>query len=361
MNTVHEYKCPCCDGAIVFDSNSQKMECPFCGTEFDVETLASYDEVLNTDGESRMEWEESPGEQWREGETEGLRVYVCSSCAGEIVTEETVGATHCPYCGNPTVMMGQFSGDLKPDCIIPFKLDKKAAVEALMSHYKGKRLLPRIFKDQNHIEEVKGVYVPFWLYDAKADASMRYKATRTRFWSDSRYNYTETSYFSVLRQGSLSFDSVPVDGSSKMDDALMESLEPFDVSKAVDFQTAYLSGYFADKYDIDSIASAQRASERIKKSTADEFAKTVKGYATVIPESSSININKGSAKYALYPVWILNTEWQGKNYTFAMNGQTGKLVGNLPLDKTAYRNWLLGLTGAIGAVCFGLSLILWML
>ena len=361
MATLQEYKCPCCDGAIAFDAESQKMKCPFCGNEFEMETLASYDSELQNDSESNMQWETNAGSEWQEGEADGLRTYQCKSCGGEIVGDDTLAASKCPYCGNQVVMMGQFSGALKPDFVIPFKLDKKAAKEALLNHYKGKRFLPKVFRDQNHIEEIKGVYVPFWLFDADADANIRYKATRIRHWSDSRYEYTETSFYNVTRQGSLGFEKVPVDGSTKMDDALMESIEPFDFSQAVDFQTAYLAGYVADKYDVDAETSIERANERIKKSTEDAFASTVDGYTTVTPVMSSINLENGTSKYALFPVWLLNTDWNGQKYTFAMNGQTGKLVGDLPLDKGAYKRWLFGLTGVISAVCLGISYLLWLI
>jgi len=245
--------------------------------------------------------------------------------------------------------------------VIPFKIDKKGALEALKKHYGGKRLLPKAFTKQNHIEEIKGVYVPVWLFDTDAEAGIRYKATRVRTWSDSRYDYTETSTYSVKREGTIGFECVPVDGSTKMDDTLMESIEPFDFSGAVDFQTAYLAGYLADKYDVDSEQSIARANERIKRSTEDAFAATVQGYATVTPVSSGISLKNSVARYALYPVWLLNTSWNGNQYTFAMNGQTGKFVGDLPLDKSAYKRWLFGLTGAISAAVFAASYLLWLL
>lgn len=361
MSVLQQYKCPCCDGAIEFDTSSQKMKCPYCGTEFEMETLVSYDNQLKNEQTDNMNWDTTAGCEWQEGEAEGLRVYACKSCGGEIVGDETTAATSCPFCGNPVIMMGQFSGALKPDYVIPFKYDKKAAVEALKKHYGGKRLLPKVFANQNHIDEVKGIYVPVWLFDADADANIRYKASRVRTWSDSSYRYTETSFYSVIRGGTIGFERVPVDGSTKMDDTLMESIEPFDFSGAVDFQTAYLSGFLADKYDVDSEQSIARANERIKKSTEDAFLSTVQGYVTVIPEASSISLQNGVAKYALYPVWLLNTSWNGKKYTFAMNGQTGKFVGDLPLDKGAYKKWLFGLTGIIGAVAFAISYLMWLL
>ncbi len=362
LEVLQEYKCPCCGGSIGFDSASQKMKCPYCDTEFEPETLASFDEELKAenDREDDLHWETAAGSEWQEGEADGLRSYICNSCGGEIIGDETTGATTCPFCDSPVVMMGQFSGSLKPDYVIPFKLDKKAAKEALLKHYSGKKLLPKVFMDQNHIDEVKGIYVPFWLFDANADANIRYKATRIRSWSDSNYYYTETRYYAVRRAGTLGFNRVPVDGSTKMEDDLMESIEPFDFSEAVDFQTAYLAGYFADKYDVDAEKSIERANERIKKSTEEAFASTVKGYSSVIPESTSIRLQNSQAKYALYPVWLLNTTWNGQKFTFAMNGQTGKLVGDLPLDTSAYKKWLFGLTGAVGALSMLVSFLIWL-
>ena len=360
MPTLQEYKCPCCGGAIEFDSSLQKMKCPYCDTEFDMETLASYDAGLKDEQDS-MEWETSAGGEWQEGEANGLRSYICRSCGGEIVGDANSAATSCPFCGNPVVMMGQFSGALRPDFVIPFKLDKNAAKAGLQKHLTGKRLLPKIFKDQNHIDEIKGVYVPFWLFDTDADARVRYRTTKLRCWSDSEYNYTETSHFLVHRGGSVGFEHVPVDGSSRMADDLMESIEPYDFSDAVGFQTAYLAGYFADKYDVGADESIERANERVKKSAEEAFASTVEGYDTVTAESSSVQLHGGKAKYALYPVWILNTTWKGQKYTFAMNGQTGKFVGDLPVDKAAARRWKLILTAAFSAAVYAAAWLLWFL
>ena len=358
MSVLQEYKCPCCGGAIEFDSKSQKMKCPFCGTEFDIEALKSYDEGLKSDAEDNMQWETSAGAEWQNGETDGLKSYVCKSCGGEIVGDENTAATSCPFCGNPVVMMGQFSGALKPDIIIPFKLDKKAAKEGLQKHLTGKRLLPKVFRNQNHIDEIKGVYIPFWLFDADVNARVRYRATIIRTWDDEDYDYTETNYYDVHRGGFVSFDNVPVDGSSKTPDDLMESIEPFNINEAVDFQTAYLAGYLADKYDVTAEESIERANERIKRSTEEAFASTVKGYNSVTTEGSNINLQNGKAKYALYPVWLLNTTWNGKKYTFAMNGQTGKFVGNLPVDKAAAAKWFAELAVGISALTYVIPIIL---
>lgn len=361
MPELLEYKCPCCGGAIEFNSSLQKMKCPYCDTEFEMEALKGYDEELKRELTDDMQWETEAGGQWQSDEAEGLRSYVCESCGGEIVGDANMAATECPFCGNPVVMMDKFTGILRPDYVIPFKLDKKAAKEGLMKHLSGKKLLPKVFKDQNHIDEIKGIYVPFWLFDADAQVELRCRATKVRTWSDNDYDYTETSYYAVHRGGTIGFERVPVDGSSKMEDTLMESIEPYYFEDAVDFQTAYLAGYLADKYDVTAEDSLSHANERIKHSSEQAFADTIHGYASVMPESLSVRLSGGKAKYALYPVWLLNTTWNGQKYTFAMNGQTGKFVGDLPVDKAAAMKWTLGLTALCSLLVYGVVWLLWLM
>ncbi len=361
MGELQEYKCPCCGGGIRFDSKSQKLKCPYCDTEFELDALKQYDESLKQETADDMKWEKAEGSTWQEGEEQRLNAYHCESCGGEIMADQNTAASTCPFCGNPIIMTGKVSGALRPDILIPFKLDKKDAKAGLMRHLEGKKLLPKIFKDQNHIDEIRGIYVPFWLFNTQADANIRYRATRTRFWSDSRFDYTETSHFMINRAGSIDFERVPVDGDSKIPDDLMESIEPFDLSEAVAFQSAYLAGYLADRYDVDSETSAPRANERVKKTVERAFEETVTGYATVVTENSSVRLHDGSAQYALLPVWILNTTWNGKQYLFAMNGQTGKFVGDLPADPAEVRKMTIKLTLILTVVVYILRLVLWMI
>ena len=352
--------CPACNAEVSFRPGDKEATCPSCGAEFEVEALLALAARKAEAKQDAMTWDTQAGSEWDEGETDGLRVYGCKTCGGEIVADETTGATHCPYCGNPVVLSGHFAGALKPDLVIPFQVDKKAAIAALNNHYKGKLLLPRVFKDQNHIEEVKGLYVPVWLFDADADADIHYRASRTRSWSDSEYRYTETSYYSVYRCGGIGFENVPVDGSTKMEDALMESIEPYDITGAVPFKSAYLPGYLADKYDVDAEASIARANERIKRSTEEAFRSTVHGYTSVTTVDSAVNLQNGKARYALYPVWILNTDWNGQKFTFGINGQTGKVAGDLPMDKGKFWTWLVGVSGAVAAAAFAVSYLMWL-
>ena len=361
MADIQEFQCPCCGGAIEFNSTVQRMKCPYCDTEFEIEDLLAYDSVLRSAQDDDLNWHAQPGSSWHEEEEASLQDYLCQSCGGEIIADEATAATSCPYCGSPVILTGRLSGVLRPDCVIPFKLDKQEAKARLLQHCQGKRLLPKFFLDEAHLEQIKGIYVPFWLFDADTHASIRYRATKLRRWSTRDYIYSETHYYSVLRKGRLGFDNVPVDGSEKMPDALMEALEPFDFSQAVDFQTAYLAGYLADKYDIDADSSQQRAAQRIKQSVEDVFYETVHGFDTVSMESSGVQLTNSRAKYALFPVWILTTSFNGKRYTFAMNGQTGKFVGELPVDRKAAGLWTAGLTALFGLLIYGAAWLVWLL
>jgi predicted RNA-binding Zn-ribbon protein involved in translation (DUF1610 family) len=348
MAEIQEFKCPNCSGAVRFDSGAQKMKCPFCEAEFEVAALKEYQEALAEPAKDACDWGKA-GSEWDESELDGLASNACPSCGAEIVGDRNTAATVCPYCGNTQIVRRRLEGMLKPDYVIPFKLDKKAAKTALENFYWGKKLLPDFFRAENHIDSIQGVYVPFWLFDADASARIRYRASRTLAWSDSHYNYTKTDFYTLSRAGTLGFQKIPVDGSEKMDDSYMDAIEPFDYSGITDFETPYLSGYLAEKYDVDAAASVSRAEERVKQSITGEFAKTVTGYASVTQESSAIEVKQGEAHYALFPVWMLNTKYKGRDYLFAMNGQTGKRVGALPTDEGKAWKYRASLFFGIGA------------
>ena len=340
-----EYKCPSCGGTLEFDTATQMLKCPYCDSVYDVEALTEQLEDRETDlGQEEDAPLSHESDEWVD---ENLLVYVCESCGGEVIGDRSMGATTCPYCGNNIVITKQFEGALKPDFIMPFKVDRDAAIKAMKSYFKGKKLLPRTFSSESSLQEIKGVYVPFWLYDMDADGTAVFEGTRTRHWSDSRYNYTETSYFECMRSGKASFTGIPADASSKMPDDLMDSIEGYDYSEMVPYNSGYLAGFYADKYDLDAESQAERVKNRAKQTVKDDLKNTVLGYVTVTEKQSNISTTSRKYRYALLPVWILNTKWNGRNFTFAMNGQTGKFVGNLPMDKGLYGMYF-AISGLIG-------------
>ena len=343
MAQLLEYKCPACGASLQFDSGSQQVVCPYCDSTFTPQSLIDYDAFLHQDAKNAdSETWEKDAAMWQKDEASGLNVYVCGACGGEVLGDDTLASARCPFCDNTVIMKRQFTGEWKPDLVLPFKLDREHAKQAFKKHLFGKKLLPNAFRSESNIEEIKGLYVPFWLFSSDVQSNMRFSGTKTRHWTDNKYDYTETSHYALLRGATARFERIPVDGSEKMDDALMDSLEPFDFSEAVDFQTAYLSGYFSDRYDVSSDISVERARKRFETTMEAHLMSTVSGYGGVTKQSSTGSEHNNRREYALLPVWLLHVRWNKKLYTFAMNGQTGKLVGNLPLDKGRYwKFWLL--------------------
>ena len=360
MADLYQYKCPNCGGNILY-SPSAGFECESCGSVFEKSVLDEYMEHLNAaaggqEGEEGAPQAKPDSENydWSSGVSGGQvdagKLYKCQSCGAEIVGESTTVSSACPYCGSPVVMKEMATGINKPDFIIPFKIDKTQAGEALKTLYKGKHFIPKAFRLTNKIKEIQPVYVPFWLFDCDAKASCTFDATRVATWEDKNYRYTKTDHFTALRDGNMSFSKVPVDGSFKMDDAYMDSIEPFDYSGLLDFDPAYLSGYAANKYDMDAKACFPRAQERIKGSIQRELASTVIGYTGVTPVSTQIDASNGTYHYALMPVYMVTTKYAGELYTFAVNGQTGKVTGKIPCDNGKFWATFAGIAAAVIAV-----------
>ncbi len=341
---VYSAPCPACGAPLRFDGGEGKLHCDSCGNKFEADVMRQVDQALNQAAQaSELDWQRQATGEWSEAEQAALKSYTCSSCGAEIVADETTAATECVYCGSASIMPGQISGSFRPDAVLPFAKVKQDAQNAYRNLIKGKPLLPKLFASENRIEKITGVYVPFWKFGCDADADITYRAERKSSYRSGDYMITDTDHFLVLRGGEIGFGNVPVDGSSKFDDAMMEAIEPFDSHGEVEFSTAYLPGYQAERYDVASEDAKPRADERIRQSITDVFRGTVNGYSSVITQSSSIRLQHGDVRNVMMPVWMLNTRWKDKTYTFAMNGQTGKIVGNLPVDKGLAVTWGLGL------------------
>lgn len=344
---VIEYKCPCCGAGLLFRGDSQQLTCEYCDNSFDLETVRAFNASESQETIEEFQWDQEPSERWSDAEESRLNVFICPSCGGESMTEETTAASFCPYCDNPTIMPGRLSGGLKPDAIIPFRMSKEDAKEAFRKLCKGKPLLPGMFTQEQRIEKITGIYVPFWLYDCCGNFDGDYNATRIHTWADANYNYTRTEHFLLKRGARADFQGIPMDGSSKMDNTLMESIEPFDYSQLQNFDMAFLSGYLADKYDVPSDQGKQRVKERVENAFDAQLQSSFLGYSTVVPTSRQLKIDHSKARYALMPVWIFNTRYRGKLYTFAMNGQTGRMTGSFPISPQKCAIWFGGIFAGV--------------
>lgn len=361
---VTNYQCPDCMGPLRYDGASGLLQCDYCGkthTPKEIEQLyhdqlqqaeqaaidaLSEEAEFAASGLSAEDFEVAP---WN-AEQEGMKIYLCPSCGAQLICEETTAATSCPYCGNPSVVPGQFHGLLRPDYILPFRLSKADAIASLKQYYKGKPLLSNHFSNENHINEIKGVYVPFWLFDGRAVADISYRATRVFSASHGNEMVTTTEHYDVRRAGTVQFTRIPADGSQKMPDDLMDSIEPFDYTDLKQFSTAYMPGFYADIYDVDDKISFERAKKRGTHSAEQILDSSVSGYSSITPIRKQVQMYRERTAYALLPVWMLSTQWKGKNYLFAMNGQTGKLVGDLPISPGKYLAWFAGIAAPLAGI-----------
>ena len=344
---LKNYKCPNCNGVITFDPNAQKLVCPSCGTELNVESVIAFNQLDGKQTQDHFDWDEY---NFEDLEADGMHSYTCEACGGENVGDASMASSSCPYCGNNVIVEKQFAGALKPNYIIPFKIDKDGAINALHEHFKGKVLLPNDFKKSLKLTKVSGLYVPYWLFDCDADGSFKYRATRTNSYRSGDYIITNTDHYMLYREGGMRFSNVPVDGSAKIDQTILESLEPYNFNELKPFKIAYLQGYLSDRFEEDANEAKPRANERIRQSMVDEFGATTVGFSTIMPTASNIDLHNGRIAYALLPMWMLHTKYKDKMYSFAMNAQTGKFVGDLPID---YLKLIL-----IALACFVLTAIL---
>ena len=354
------YTCPCCGAPLAYGGASGKLECASCGNNYELDAIQAMDAAESAD---QLEFRRG-GEAFGEGDAAQMQAFICKGCGAELMTEDTTTATECPYCGSPTILPDRIQGGVKPEKVIPFKLTKEQAQKQFEAYFKGKRLLPNIFlKSRNRIAEMRKLYVPYWLFDCEARANIVYDAEKRSTERRGEWEITHTRHYLVQRSGRMAFDSIPVDGSEKLDNRITESLEPYDLSAAVPFQPAVLAGALADHADVEAADCEKRAVERVENSISQAMRDTVSGYSSVSERSRSIHSDNGTATPVLMPVWLITTQKEGKTYTFAINGQTGKLTCDVPADRKKSLLWgggvfvgvlalialVLALAGAIGS------------
>lgn len=332
MNNAIDHKCPNCDAVLKFNPHGGNWKCEYCRSEFNLDDLNKHEEKLK---QEEKEVKKITNE-------EGLDVYTCNNCGASIVVDPNVSTTSCVYCKNTAILKDKLHGEFNPDFVIPFKHTKEDAIAAFKKLGKGKPLMPKAFNIKKNIKEITGIYIPFWLYDFDAAGEMDADCKRITTWRSGNYRYTKTDTYLVTRGGNMNFEKVPVDGSKRFPNDIMNSIEPFDYNELKPFNYSYLSGFLSEKYDMTSDEVIKEAINRAKNSFIEEMKNDIRGYNTVIPTTNSINLNNTKKQYVLLPVWMLNVKYKDKIHTIAMNGQTGKMVGNIPVDvKKAIFMWIL--------------------
>ncbi|MFC4620398.1 TFIIB-type zinc ribbon-containing protein [Camelliibacillus cellulosilyticus] len=318
------YKCPSCGNDMTFDPKTGELTCDSCGR---VENIENYPEELK---EAKFSPEET---------TE----YHCENCGAVLITTADTVATHCSFCGAGVVIADRLSGHLAPKMVIPFTITKEEAVEAFKK-WCGKGLLtPKGFMSADRIKRITGMYIPFWLYDLNSKVQVRATCTRESTYEQGDYIYTETKFYDAYRDINLNYVKIPVDASEKMDDQLMDKLEPFSYDQLKDFKSPYLVGYLAEKYNYTDDDLLPRVKEKISSYIESYISSTFRGYHTVNYKQKDIHTKNVNSFYALLPVWMVSYDYNKTVYTFAMNGETGKVVGKPPISKGKVAAWFGGI------------------
>ncbi len=316
-----QYKCPACGAALKFDAEKQDFICEYCDSVFKEEDFFKSDEKLAVDAVQTQAKEN----------LENAVLYVCPSCGAEIVTDETTAATTCYYCSNPVVLSGKLSGELKPDFIIPFKIDKDGAISKFKEFCGKKKFLPKDFITDSRVEEIKGVYFPYWYIDCESNGSLNATSKQIKTWQVGDIRYTETTLMSHFRQGNMSVRDLPEAALKNKDRNILKYVCPFNSADFVPFSMSYLSGFFAERRNIEAAEIKESVVQRIKSMSTEKLRRSVE-YPGVSVKDSSISAGEISWRYNLLPVWVLSYKHKDKNYIYALNGQTGKVYGELPVS-----------------------------
>ncbi len=337
------YVCPTCGAAMEFDIEEQKMSCSHCGTKMTVEELDR--QYHNLDGQygdkNANNFSMNDGAATREDNYNGnFKVYRCASCGAEVITDDYTAATFCSFCGRPSLMEDRLTGALMPEYVIPFKIRKEEAVDIYKAWARKGALTPSLLRKNATIEKITGMYVPFWLYDYDATIDLDAQCTITRSHTSGEYRIVDTDHYNVKRVVEAEFNRVPADASEKMPDNIMDMLEPFGYGEMRQFEMPYLSGYYSERFNYDSVQMMPRIERRIARYIEEAGRDTIdKRYSTVNVMRKNIELNKMNASYALLPVWMLNYRYNNRDYMFALNGQTGKIVADRPVSKQKGAAW----------------------
>lgn len=347
-----QYKCPNCGAYLNFQPDTQSFGCDFCQSTFTSEQIKEITELAEKDV---TDGEEAEKEQDFRDHT---NLYTCSSCGAEIIADDQQTATFCYYCHNPVILSGKLTGEYRPSSVIAFRLTRDEALEKFREWCKDRKFLPRDFTSDSQLEKMTGLYVPFWVADCNIKADYYATGNVALSWVAGDCNYTEVKEYNVVRCADILVDGIPADGESKIDDALMESIEPYDYDEMKPFEMSYLSGFFADKYDVDKGAVFPRIRDRAEQAARSVIKESMSSYTSVNVTSERYDITETKWEYTLLPVWFMTYKYRDKIYSFAINGQTGKLAGTPPLDRNKLLLFSLAVCLAVTAVAYFLGRLL---
>ncbi len=340
--SVITYKCPRCDAELIFRPKTGDFGCEYCGAAY---TEAQLQEIAQKQGINQQEEAQKP--EPAPAELEHTVVFSCPSCGAEVVTDDTTAATFCFYCHNPVIMKGRLSGAFKPDQVIPFSVSKDEVKGRLLKWCKKKKFIKEDFCSEMQMEKLSGVYFPFWVVDADSHVQYSAEGTVLRVWRVGDIEYTETSKYALEREGDVDLNEITVKAISRDDVKLLAGLYPYDMSARKEFNMGYLSGFLAEKRNVEKAAATPEVKGIIQNASECMIRDTTSGYGTVVTKRLHVADKKQDWKYLLMPAWTMTYQYRGEMFYFAMNGQTGQVAGRVPVSGKKLLWLFLGLFAAV--------------
>ena len=326
---MQNYNCKNCGAILYWDTDAGSLKCRFCESEYQVSDFED-----RTDTEEPVK-NEAIEKEFAQADNVGddMSVYECKNCGGEVVTLNTTMATICPYCSEAISITSKSVGDFRPDLCIPFKKDKKEIMKIYTDYVNKSFLTPKEFKEQSTIEKIQGLFTPFYLHNIKDRASHKFEGERTSSHKRGYDKVTTHNVFMLSIDAEGSFERIPTDASVRIENQLMDAIEPFDYNELKEYNPAYMAGFMAEQMDEDKEEMSTRAKTRATAGMRERAKAAFTGFSGVKTISENDVIKEHETSYTMLPVWLLNVNHENKKYTFAVNGQTGKVVGKLPIDK----------------------------
>ena len=311
---VKNYKCPGCGATVEYDPQSGKMHCVYCNCDYEPSEIGFSDASDEVTEVSREEINIA-----RKYPTFEARVAVCNSCGAELNVNGVEASSFCPYCGNASVVMDRVEQQLVPDHVIPFEVTREEAESLLRERLNEGWFIPDSIKNFE-LERLQGIYVPYWLYDTYYGAE--------QIWDQGKAGH-------VYAVGDAHYRNVYLDASRDLEDDSSKQLEPFMTGSMRAFNAAYMSGFYSDRFDVGAQEAKRVLTPRVKEMYNDAMRNKIQGGSLLQkPTWERTEMKVLSLEYALFPVWFLTFRHEDKPYTILVNGQTKKMAGAVPVNKT---------------------------
>jgi hypothetical protein len=328
-----KFACPACGGEAVWNPAKQKLVCPFCGTESPAH-LGSDGAIVEHDLVAALRGMGDDARGWQADKRE-VR---CQSCNAISVLDATRQAQTCQFCGSAQLVPYQETKPaFRPESVLPFAVPEPAARDGIRRWYSRLWLAPTALKRRALTDTVKGVYLPYWTFDARADARWTAEAGHYYYTTETYVENGQTRSRQVRQirwepaAGRLShvFDDDLICASVGVDPDLVRGVEPFPTAELKPYDAGFVAGWVVERYQIDLVAAAERAREAM-------MARLTALCGAEVPGDTYRNLrveadwSAQTFKHILAPIWLLSYTYGARSFQCVMNGVTGAIRGQYP-------------------------------